>query len=86
MPNRVERTSHPALRTWTFRQSWATTIPATVIETRMASGTATSTGMSRASSGTATRASPNPNADRISVARKTTASTGRVAGSANMCD
>jgi hypothetical protein len=52
--------------------------PATVTETRTASGAATSTGMMRASRGTATRASPNPNADRITVAKAITASTGSV--------
>jgi hypothetical protein len=46
-----------------------------VIESRTAKGTATSTGMSRASSGTATRASPKPKAERINVATKITANT-----------
>src|ERR1700710_1125855 len=45
-------------------------IPATVMEARTATGAATSTGMMRASRGTATRASPNPNADRKNVATK----------------
>src|SRR5262245_25912317 len=48
---------------------------ATVMETRVASGTASSTGMRSASSGTAIRASPKPKADRTSVAAKITAST-----------
>src|SRR5262245_49291723 len=51
------------------------TTRATVMETRTASGAATSTGMSRASRGTAMSASPNPKAERISVATKITAST-----------
>src|SRR5262245_16902478 len=50
-------------------------MPATVIERRTASGVATSIGMSRASRGTAIRASPKPKADRITAARKTTATT-----------
>ena len=52
-------------------------MPATVIEISVASGTASSTGMSRASSGTAIKASPKPNADRITVATKTIARTSK---------
>ena len=75
VPTRVESTSRHALPTCTCRQSCATTTPATVIETSTASGTATSTGIINASKGTATRASPNPNVERIKVARKITAGT-----------
>jgi hypothetical protein len=39
-----------------------------VIDTSTANGVATSSGMKKASSGTATSASPKPNAERISVA------------------
>jgi hypothetical protein len=84
MPNMVERTSRPALPRWTSRQSRTRTSPATVTETRTANGAATSTGMISASRGTATSASPNPNADRIRVARKSTASTGSIVWSAVM--
>ena len=45
MPNIVETTSRPALPRWTSRQSRKRTSPATVTETRTASGAATSTGM-----------------------------------------
>jgi len=61
-----------------MRQSCATTIPATVTETRTASGVATCTGMRNAKSGTATSASPNPKVERIVVATKITASTYKV--------
>jgi hypothetical protein len=46
------------------RRRW----PAMVIDTSTTSGAATLSGMKKASSGTATSASPKPNADRISVA------------------
>jgi hypothetical protein len=49
-----------------------------VIDTSTASGAATLNGMMKASSGTATRASPKPNAERISVAIKTMNKTSRV--------
>src|SRR5262249_56080912 len=51
------------------------TTAATVIDTSAARGAAISTGTLSASSGTAISASPNPNAERISVAMKMTAST-----------
>src|SRR4029077_14863334 len=78
MPKRVESTSQPVLRRWILFQSCTTTIPATVIDTSTASGAATSSGMQKASSGTATRASPKPNVDRISVATNTTSKTSPV--------
>src|SRR5579872_1144755 len=49
--------------------------PATITDTSTANGAATVIGMRSASNGTATSASPNPNADRISVATKITTST-----------
>jgi hypothetical protein len=52
------------------RQSCATTMAAMVMETSTASGAATRTGMQNASKGTAIRASPKPNAERMSVAAK----------------
>ena len=72
MPKSVAPTSHPVLRRWILRQSCATTTAAIVIETSTASGAATFSGIKSASSGTANSASPNPNADRMNVARKTT--------------
>ncbi len=75
IPNNVATTSHPALRTWMFRQSCAMITAATVMETSTASGAATLMGSRMASSGTATSASPNPNAERISVAAKITSKT-----------
>jgi hypothetical protein len=75
MPNTVASISHPMLRTWILRQSWATTTKAIVIEMSTAKGAATSRGNVRASRGTAINASPNPKADRIKVAKKTTTST-----------
>ncbi|WP_242451943.1 hypothetical protein [Rhodanobacter sp. T12-5] len=48
---------------------------ATVTEISTATGAATSTGMIKASNGTAISASPNPNAERTNVARNSTAST-----------
>src|ERR1041385_2797267 len=54
---------------------------ATVIETRTATGAATSTGIRRASSGTATNASPKPKAERMRVARNRTAGARIAAGS-----
>lgn len=78
MPKSVARTSHPALRKCIFFQSCATIIPAIVIDTSTASGAATFSGIKSASNGTATSASPNPNADRIKVAMKTTARTCKV--------
>src|SRR6185437_3040711 len=78
MPSKVESTSHAALRKWISRQSCATTTPAMVIDTSTARGAATSSGMKSASNGTATNASPNPNADRIKVAANTTNRTCRV--------
>src|SRR5437868_4827051 len=57
------------------RQSCTITMNATVIETRTATGAAVSTGTVNTSSGTATRASPNPKADRMMVARNKTATT-----------
>src|SRR5487761_1348399 len=54
------------------RQSCATTTKAMVIETSTAKGAATVRGMRSASNGTANRASPNPNVDRITVARNKT--------------
>ncbi len=56
-------------------------MPATVIDTRTASGAATPNGMLKASSGTATSASPNPNADRMSVATNTMIKTCNVVAS-----
>jgi hypothetical protein len=53
-------------------------MPAIVIDTSTASGAATFSGMQKARSGTATRASPKPKADRISVAINTTNKTPRV--------
>ena len=79
MPKSVENTNQPALPKWTCRQSCATTTAATVMEMSTATGAATSTGRTSASSGTAIRASPNPNAERITVARKNTAGTCAVA-------
>ena len=81
MPNSVAKTSHPVLRTWISRQSCATTTAAIVIDTSTASGAAIPKGRRSASKGTANSASPNPNADRISVAINTTNSTCRVAAS-----
>jgi hypothetical protein len=49
-----------------------------VIEISTATGAATLTGSTSASSGTAISASPNPNADRMSVAPKKTATTATV--------
>lgn len=43
---------------------------AMVMERRTVNGAATFSGMQKASRGTATKASPKPNAERISVARK----------------
>src|SRR5437660_10954065 len=57
------------------RQSCSTTTNATVMETRTATGAATSTGTASASRGTAISASPNPKADRMIVARNSTAIT-----------
>jgi hypothetical protein len=54
---------------------------ATVIETRTATGAATSTGIRSASRGTATNASPNPKAERMIVARNRTAGVRIAAGS-----
>ena len=45
IPNKVESTSQPALRTWTLRQSWITTTTATVMDTSTANGAATWTGI-----------------------------------------
>src|ERR1035437_7868588 len=84
MPNNVETTSQPALRTWTFCQSWTRMTTATVIEARTASGAATSTGMTRESNGTATSASPKPKAERITVAMKINASTRSTVQSSNI--
>ena len=75
MPSSVEKTSQAALRRWMCRQSCATTTAATVIETSVATGAATSTGSTNASIGTAMSASPNPSADRTSVAPKNTITT-----------
>ena len=50
-------------------------MPATVIDTRTATGAATFTGITSESNGTAISASPNPKAERITVATKSTAST-----------
>ena len=46
MPGREERTSRQAPPTWTWRQSWAMTTAATVMEKRTASGAAVVTGRS----------------------------------------
>jgi len=51
---------------------------ATVMETSTAVGAATSMGMTRASRGTAIKASPNPRAERTRVAVKRTRMTGMV--------
>ena len=58
--------SLPALTAWTARQSRNKTTPATVTETRTASGAATSTGMISASRGTAQQglAKPERRTDR----------------------
>ena len=77
IPASVPSTSQPALRTWITRKSCTTTIAATVMDTRTASGAAIWTGRRSARSGTATSASPNPKVERINVARKTTATTWR---------
>src|SRR5580658_438855 len=52
-----------------------TIIPAIVIDSNTASGAVTLRGSNKASNGTAKSASPNPNADRISVATNTTKTT-----------
>src|SRR6185436_12367106 len=78
MPSSVKNTSQAALRRCTCRQSCATTTAATVIETSIATGATTSTGSTNARSGTAMSASPNPSADRTSVAQKSTAATRKV--------
>jgi hypothetical protein len=59
-------------------QSCTTTMVAMVIDTSTTSGAATPSGIQKASSGTATRPSPKPNADRISVAINTMTKTYRV--------
>src|SRR5215831_11283187 len=67
MPAKVARTRRTALFHHTCCQSCATTIAATVMDTSAAIGAATVTGITSASSGTATSASPNPNAERTNV-------------------
>jgi len=54
---------------------------ATVIDMRTASGAATSSGIERASKGTAINPSPKPKAERMRVAMKTTIRTCRVVAS-----
>ncbi len=75
IPNSVEKTSQPVESRWIFFQSCRTTTAAMVMEMRTVSGAATFTGMKKARSGTAMRASPKPNVDRIRVARKMMART-----------
>src|SRR5215471_21466718 len=72
MPRNVGASSQTVLRRWIFRQSWATTTPAMVMDSKTASGAAIWTEVVRASNGTATSASPNPKVDRIMVAKNTT--------------
>jgi len=78
IPKIVDNTSHPALRQWMWRQSCATTTAAIVMDTSTAKGAATCIGMKKASRGTAISASPNPNAERITVATNTIRRTSRM--------
>src|ERR1700735_1800693 len=78
IPRKVGPSNHPVARKWTFRQSWTTTMAATVIDRRTATGAAISIGMISASNGTAIRPSPNPNVERIKLAINTTNKTWRV--------
>src|SRR5579875_2170407 len=60
-------------------QSCTTTMAAMVMDSKTARGAAVCSGIRSASRGTATRASPNPKAERITVAMKMTSSTATVA-------
>ena len=75
MPTNVGASSQPVLRMWIFRQSCTTTTAAMTMESRTASGAATSMGMVSASNGTAISASPKPKVERTRVAKNTTSRT-----------
>src|SRR5581483_10838728 len=71
-PTIVGSTRRTALRAQIFRQSCTTTMNATVMEAITAIGAAIFTGIRSARSGTAINASPNPNDERMRLARNRT--------------